>query len=272
MGFERAALNRDGKVVIIAVVRYKLTIAYRGTHYYGWQSQADAATPTEVKPTIQQTLQEAIANIVGHAVELVGASRTDGGVHAKGQVAHFDTGQVQIPPEGLRRAVNHALPRDILIKRIQQVDDTFDAISSTASKRYQYVIWNSPHRPVFVDDLVWHRWTMLDVPAMAQAGRLLEGEHDFTSFARPGHGRQHCIRTIHSCQVHMRWPKLIIGVEGSGFLWNMVRIIVGTLAEVGMGRRTADSITATLAALDRQAAGPTAPPQGLYLQWVKEAK
>jgi tRNA pseudouridine38-40 synthase len=250
-------------------VRYKLTIAYRGTHYYGWQSQADAGGDEPVRPTIQQTMEVAIASVTRHPVTLIGASRTDGGVHAKGQIAHFDTDQIQIPPEGLRRAVNHAMPADILIKRIQAVPDSFDAIRSTVRKRYQYVIWNSPYRPVFFNDLVWHRWTMLDVPAMARAARYLEGEHDFASFARPGHGRKHTIRTIHACQVHYRWPKLIIGVEGSGFLWNMVRIIVGTLADVGMGRRTAESLVETLSALDRTAAGPTAPPQGLYLQWVK---
>jgi tRNA pseudouridine38-40 synthase len=254
---------------MICPVRYKLTIAYRGTNYFGWQSQADAGGPEPVRPTVQQTMEEAIASITRHPVTLIGASRTDGGVHAKGQVAHFDTDQTQIPAEGLRRAVNHKMPTDILIKRIQAVPDTFDAIRSTERKRYQYVIWNSPYRPVFFNDLVWHRWTMLDVPAMARAAALLEGEHDFASFARPGHKRKHTVRTIYSCQVHYRWPKLIIGVEGSGFLWNMVRIIVGTLAEVGMGRRTAESMVQTLAARNRTAAGPTAPPQGLYLQWVK---
>jgi tRNA pseudouridine38-40 synthase len=272
--------------------RYKLTLAYRGTRYHGWQQQPALATYTGVRdpgtgvaplampasvfdpsgeqiPTIQGELKKTIADVVGHPVVVVGSSRTDAGVHAKGQVVHFDTDKVQIPQEGLRRAVNHRLPGDVLIRSIEPVPDTFDAIASARTKRYQYFIWNHADRPLFFSDLAWHRWHYLDVPKIAEAAKHFVGEHDFASFARPGHGRETTVRTVHACDVSFRSPKLIIGVEGSGFLWNMVRIIVGTLVQVGIGRTQPGEIPGMIAARDREAAGPTAPPHGLYLQWVR---
>jgi tRNA pseudouridine38-40 synthase len=272
--------------------RYKLTVAYRGTRYHGWQQQpalptyralrdpgegiAPVGTPgppfdpaAEQLPTIQGELKKAIADVVGHPVLVVGSSRTDAGVHAKGQVVHFDTDKVQIPQEGLRRAVNHRLPGDILIRSIEPVPEMFDAIASALTKRYQFLIWNHPDRPLFFSDLAWHRWHYLDVPKIAEAARHFVGEHDFASFARPGHGRETTVRSVHACDVSFRSPKLVIGVEGSGFLWNMVRIIVGTLVQVGLGRTQPGEIPAMIAARDRSAAGPTAPPHGLYLQWIR---
>ena len=255
--------------------RYKLTLAYRGSNYHGWQIQAvteNYKLPVpegQGIPTIQETVARAIASVVNHPVQLVGSSRTDAGVHAKGQLAHFDTDQIQIPVEGLRRAVNAALPSDIVIHAMEAVPPSFDAITSTTSKRYQYAIWNRPDRPAFFSDLVWHRWQTLDIAAMTQAASRLVGEHDFASFARPGHGRENTVRTMLSCDVSARGPLLVIGVEGTGFLWNMVRIVVGTLVEVGLGRYTPPQIDQMLAARDRQAAGGTAPPHGLYLQWIR---
>jgi tRNA pseudouridine38-40 synthase len=259
--------------------RYKLTITYRGTRYHGWQAQPllDAWSgpppePGEGVPTVQETLARTIASIVNHPVKLIGSSRTDAGVHAKAQVAHFDTEMTQIPPEGLRTAINDQLPPDILIRRMEQVPAGFDAILSTRSKRYQYFIWNANERPVFLCDLTWHRWKPLDLDVMRAAGATLVGEHDFASFARPGHGREHTFRTIHSLTIQGRGPKVVIGVEGSGFLWQMVRIIVGTLVEVGIGRFNAHDVRRMLQAKDRRAAGPTAPPDGLYLQWIKTVR
>jgi tRNA pseudouridine38-40 synthase len=256
--------------------RYKLTLAYRGTKYHGWQQQpalptwkGDAPAEGEGIPTIQETLKRALMSVVRHPVNVVGSSRTDAGVHAKGQIAHFDTDQKQIPIDGLRAALNSALPGDILVRSIEPVSDSFDAISSTTRKRYQYAIWNAPDRPLFFYELVWHRWRPLNITEMQAAANVLEGEHDFASFARPGHGREHTIRTIYSLDVHARGPRVIIGVEGSGVLWQMVRIIVGTLVEVGIGRYGADEVQRMLDAKDRTAAGPTAPPHGLYLQWIK---
>jgi tRNA pseudouridine38-40 synthase len=256
--------------------RYKLVIAYRGTRYHGWQTQpalknysGEAPPEGEGIPTIQETLERTLRSVVNHKVTLVGSSRTDAGVHAKGQLAHFDTDQLQIPPEGMRRAVNHRLPDDLIIRSIEPVTEAFHAIRSTRTKRYQYFIWHEEDRPIFFGDLAWHRWLPLDVDAMKEAAKHLVGTHDFASFAKPGHGRAETVRTLFACDVSYRKPKLIIGVEGSGFLWNMVRIIVGTLAEVGLGKYKPDDIPTMLAAKDRTAAGGTAPPQGLWLQWIK---
>src|SRR5262245_23440363 len=233
----------------MATVRYKLTLAYRGTRYHGWQAQPALESykgepPAEGQgiPTIQEVLSRAIGSVVGHPINLVGSSRTDARVHAKGQVAHFDTDQCQIPIEGLRQAVNSRLPEDILIRAIETVPDSFDAIFSTRSKRYQYFIWNHADRPVFFADLAWHRWQALALEPMRIAARHFEGEHDFTSFARPGHGREHAIRTITSFHVSARGGQIVIAVEGSGFLWNMVRIMVGTLVEVGLGKHQPEDI------------------------------
>ena len=256
--------------------RYKLTIAYRGTRYHGWQAQPAMETytgepPPEGQgiPTIQETLSRCIAEVVRHPVLLTGSSRTDAGVHAKGQLAHFDTDQVQIPKEGLRRAVNHQLPPDILVRSIEPVPMTFDAVQSTLRKRYQYFIWNSPDRPVFFNDLVWHRWQRLDVKLMQAGAAHFLGRHDFSSFARPGHGRDNTLRTVYSCDVSARPPRIVIAVEGSGFLWNMVRIMVGTLVQVGIYRYPPEQIAQMLEAKARDSAGPTAPPHGLYLQWIR---
>jgi tRNA pseudouridine38-40 synthase len=259
--------------------RYKLTISYRGTNYHGWQTQAANALwkgpkppPGHGIPTIQEKLRRALVKVVKHPVVLVGSSRTDAGVHAKGQVAHFDTDKGQIPTEGMRLSVNHLLPDDILVRTIEPVDRSFDAIWSTVSKRYQYVIWNSEDRPPLFSDLVWHRWKPLDVEAMGEAAKYFVGEHDFTTFARAGHGRYSAVRTVYSCTISRRGPRIVIGVEGNGFLWQMVRIMVGTVVDVGLGRWEPGIIPRMLEAKDRKAGGLTAPPQGLFLQWVKTAE
>ncbi|MEO6437227.1 MAG: tRNA pseudouridine(38-40) synthase TruA [Tepidisphaeraceae bacterium] len=256
--------------------RYKLTLAYRGTNYHGWQTQSytenyGGPKPAEGRgiPTIQEILARAVRSVVRHPVNLVGSSRTDARVHAKGQIVTFDTDQLQIPREGMRRAINAALPEDITIKAIDPVDARFNAVTWATSKRYQYAIWNRLERPTFFSDLVWHRWQTLDIDAMKDAARRLVGEQDFASFARPGHRRASTVRTIRSCEVSARGPLLVVGVEGTGFLWNMVRIMVGTLVDVGLECYAPDDIDTMLAAKDRRVAGSTAPPQGLYLQWIK---
>ena len=225
------------------IQRYKLKIAYRGTAYYGWQVQTVPKSwkkPLPKKghglPTIQETLRRAMEHVVNHPVKVVGSSRTDAGVHAKGQVAHFDTDKVGIPMDGLRRAINHQLPDDILVRAIEPVPMEFDAIAGTTSKRYQYYIWRGDDRPLFFADLAWHRWRELDIEAMQEAATYFLGTHDFASFSKPGHGRDNTTRTVLCCDVSYRHPRLVISVEGKGFLWHMVRIIVGTLVEVGLGK------------------------------------
>ncbi|MGA3067981.1 MAG: tRNA pseudouridine(38-40) synthase TruA [Tepidisphaeraceae bacterium] len=260
----------------MALQRYKLTVAYRGTRYHGWQRQLAVSTwkgetpePGCGIPTVQETLAKGLREVVRHPVTVVGSSRTDAGVHAKGQIAHFDTDQGQIPTEGLRMALNHQLPEDILVRSIEPVSEGFDAITSAVRKRYQYFIWTAPDRNPFIPDGVWHRWQELDTAAMRSAAGEFLGEHDFTSFVRPGHGRQNAVRTIYDCKVSTAGHKMVIGIEGNGFLWNMVRIMVGTLVEVGLGRYSPSDIGKMMAAQDRRAGGSTAPPHGLYLQWIK---
>jgi tRNA pseudouridine38-40 synthase len=259
--------------------RYKITLAYRGTRYHGWQTQALMDTYTGAPPppghgipTIQETIERAIRGVLRHPITLTGSSRTDSGVHAKGQIAHFDTEHVQFPKDNIRKSVNHQLPGDIIIRHIEKVPDTFNAVHGTVRKRYQYAIWNAFDRPVFFNDLVWHRWQKLDIDAMQAAAALFVGEHDFTSFARPGHGRDSTVRTVYDCEVTYRPPRLVVGVEGSGFLWNMIRIMVGTLVQVGLGRHRPEAIIDMINAHDREAAGPTAPPHGLFLQWIQTRK
>jgi tRNA pseudouridine38-40 synthase len=257
--------------------RYKLTIAYRGTAYHGWQKQLanmyyKGPPPSgglEGIPTIQETLAVAIKGVVKHPINLVGSSRTDTGVHAKGQVAHFDTYMTQIPPHGLQRAINSRLPDDIDVRSVEAVPDTFDAISSTKSKRYQYFLWNDRRKAVHFSDLTWNWWHRMDVDAMRDAAARLVGTHDFASFSKCGHGRESTVRTVYACDVSYRPPRLVFGVEGSGFLWNMVRIMVGTLVQVGMGTYRPEDITQMLESRDRTESGNTAPAHGLFLQWIK---
>ena len=256
--------------------RYKLTVAYRGTAYHGWQFQQPSATWKGPKPplahgipTVQSHLRQALIHVVRHDVTVVGSSRTDAGVHAKGQVCHFDTDKGQIPTEALRRSANYQLPDDIVIRSVEPVGPGFNAILSTVAKRYQYLIWNHVDRRAMMAGLAWHRWQPLDVAAMAEAATHFVGTHDFTTFCRPGHGRVTTVRTVHRCDVSYRAPRLVIAVEGAGFLWHMVRIMVGTLVEVGLGKHRPEAIRDMIAAEDRRAAGGTAPPHGLYLQWVR---
>jgi len=256
--------------------RYKLTIAYRGTHYHGWQVQKHSSTWKGVLPadgsglpTIQAVCSKAIRSVVDHEVLLSGSSRTDSGVHAKGQVAHFDTPMKQIPLDGMRRACNSRMPDDIVIKSIEPVPPEFDAIVNTDRKRYQYVIWNASDRDPLRDDLMFHRWQKLDFDAMRAAAAHFQGEHDFNAFAKPGHGRATTVRMLHECSLQVRGPMVVLGVTGSGFLWNMVRIIAGTLVDIGIGHINADDIPKILASRDRRNAGNTAPAHGLYLHWIR---
>jgi tRNA pseudouridine38-40 synthase len=220
-------------------------------------------------PSVQETMNLALREVLKHPVTCVGSSRTDGGVHAKGQVAHFDSIRTQIPLHGLRRAINHQLPDDIIVRAVEHVPPSFDAISSTVSKRYQYAIWAHPERPVFSADLFFHRWQPIDVDAMRAAAPHFVGTHDFSSFCKPGHGRETTIRTVHAVDVSRLGPRIVIGFEGSGFLWNQVRIMAGTLIEVGEGIYKPEQIPAMLEARDRRRSGKTAPPHGLFLQWIR---
>ena len=237
---------------------------------WAWRSAGRSFTADECSDIADQALARAWAALTPERfADFHTLARLLSYLRACVTTTMIDTIRTQIPPENIRRATNHTLPDDILIRSIEPVPRTFDAVTCTASKRYQYFIWNAPDRPPFIPDLTWHRWQKLDVPAMRAAARHLVGTHDFATFARPGHGRETTVRTVLACEVSFRAPRLVIGVEDTGFLWNMVRIIVGTLVEVGFGRHSPDAIPTMLAAKDRRAAGGTAPPHGLYLQWIK---
>lgn len=242
----------------------RLRLAYEGTRYSGWQVQPGRAT-------VQGALAEAIRRVTGETVLPKGSSRTDAGVHALDQVAAFDTTS-PLEPDAWRRAINAHLPPDITVTGADLAPPGFDPVGAAVRKRYRYRIHDAEAKPVLSRHLVWTWRGRLDVDAMAAAAPTLVGEHDFTSFESTPSTRLSKVRTIHSLEV-FRPPRADdalgaeawIEVEGNGFLYNMVRIITGSLVMVGAGRRTAGWLAEALAARSRPAAGPTAPPEGLVL-------
>jgi len=239
----------------------KLTIRYDGSGYHGWQSQPG-------KKTIQQELNRAVSSLVGRKVTVHGASRTDAGVSALGQVGLI-TINSPIPTENLAKAITDKLPADIAISEAVEVPKGFDLVGAVKSKLYRYSICTGPVRPVLQARHCWHLRAKLDSAAMAQAGKLLLGKKDFKSFAAASDKRQSSVRTVFRCEVIPEGDWTYINVEGDGFLYNMVRNIVGTLVEVGRGKWKPEKIREILDAKDRRAAGPIAPAGGLCLMWVK---
>ncbi len=240
----------------------KLTIEYDGTEYLGWQSQPDGKT-------IQGVLEETLKQITGEKVHVIGSGRTDAGVHALAQVAHFKT-ESPIDLNSLQRALNSLLPKDVLIKRAEEVDRDFHAQKKARSKVYEYRILNQPLRSVFHRQYSWHIPQKLDEEAMSKAALFLIGEHDFSSFRSSGTPTKTPVRTVFRAE----WKKdrggiLRFEIEANGFLKQMVRTIVGTLVEVGKGRISPEDFKEILHSKDRKRAGPTAPPHGLFLKEVK---
>lgn len=352
--------------------RYKLTIAYDGTEFCGWQKQfphedavpahlhgfkpedpeafplssvtdergvernetvqaasstSDIQHPTsDIDPrprrelrTVQSVVERAVRLVVREPIVLAGASRTDAGVHARGQVAAFSTLESGQGAGGrasggwpadrgtlpLMRAVNARLPDDVLIRSIEIVPDDFNPIGGAASKGYTYTLWCADHRPIWPRRTVMHLWHKMDVPAMRAAAAELIGEHDFAAFAATGHGRMTTVRTVFGCEVlessalmpapltisasdSRGWgpspmdppsalpgeaagdvQQLAIRVWGNGFLWNMVRIIAGTLVEAGKGKCGPERIREALRTGNRRLAGSTLPAHGLCLEWIR---
>jgi tRNA pseudouridine38-40 synthase len=254
-------------------MRYKLTIAYDGTAFHGWQAQE----PPGVAPlrTVQSVMQEALAITMQQPIKVQGASRTDAGVHAIGQVAHFDA-QTRIPIERMALAINARLPWDVEVRRAEIVHPQFDAIRDAIDKQYRYRLWTSTHRPLTRRHVVYHCWTPLHVQAMQEAAARIIGEHDFAAFASAGHGRESTVRTVHDCRIEVPPPDELTGgselhivISGSGFLYNMVRIIAGTLVEIGRGHWSPERVDLMLREAKRELAGPTLPAQGLCLEWIK---
>ncbi len=239
----------------------KLTVVYDGSEYHGWQIQPGFRT-------IQGTLTEVIRELVDQEVRVFGASRTDAGVSALGQVALVQIDS-SIPVENLARVITHRLPPEIAVAEAVEVPQGFDLMGEVKSKLYRYTIFTGQLRPVLQIKHCWHLPAKLDIDAMAQAAAMLVGKKDFKSFAAAADRRQTSVRTIFRCDVNRNDDWVYIDVEGDSFLYNMVRNIVGTLVEVGSGRRKPEKINEILEAKDRTAAGPIAPAAGLCLTWIK---
>jgi len=238
-----------------------LKVAYDGADYHGWQIQPG-------KKTIQGRLTEAVRSLCDSNATIRGASRTDAGVSALGQVA-LAVVDTPIPTGNLAGALNDRLPPDITILQAEDAPADFDLSTGATSKLYRYTIFTGPVRPVLKIRHCWHLPLKLDVEAMTEAAGILVGTKDFKSFASAADNRENSVRTILRCDLTSDGDWIYINVEGDGFLYNMVRNIVGTLTEVRRGRWKPEKITEIIEAKDRRAAGPIAPAGGLCLMWIK---
>ncbi len=245
----------------MATRNIKFTVQYDGSGYHGWQIQPG-------KRTIQGELFEAVSGLVGVRTHVHGASRTDAGVSALGQVGLFEVDS-SIPTENFPKAINGRLPRNIVVTSAEEVPLGFDLAGGVKNKLYRYTIYTGRHRPVLRLNQCWHIPKKLDVAAMNRAGQLLVGTKDFKSFASAGDRRDNSVRTIFRCDVTAEDKWIYVDVEGDGFLYNMVRNIVGTLVEIGRGKWSLEKISEILEAKNRTAAGPIAPAAGLCLMWIK---
>ena len=241
-------------------MRIKLTIEYDGTAYAGWQRQENALA-------VQQVIEEALTKLTRARVVIAGASRTDAGVHALGQTAHFDT-ESRIPPDKYAFALNTMLPADIRIRKSEAVSEAFHARFSNKGKRYRYLIYQSPHAGALNRNTHAHVIYPLDDDKMRRELTALIGTHDFAAFAASGSVVKDTVRTIYSASLARRGDELELLVEGSGFLYNMVRIIAGTLISVGAGRLEEGAFARAIQSGNRLDLGVTAPAHGLTLMEV----
>ncbi len=238
----------------------KLVLKYDGTNYCGFQVQRE-------EPTIQSELERAIERITGERSRVIPAGRTDAGVHAEGQVANFKTGS-RIPTERVPHALNSVLPQDIVVADCVEVPMDFNARYDARSKLYRYTVDNGPFPSPFWRRYALHLSQPLDVGAMRAAGTFLVGTQDFASFRASGSAAKTTTRTIQRFRCFRSGNLVHIEVQADGFLYHMVRIIAGTLLEVGTGKRSVDSIREVIRKRNREAAGPTAPAHGLRLMRV----
>jgi tRNA pseudouridine38-40 synthase len=240
----------------------KLTIEYDGTQYLGWQVQPKGST-------LQGILEEKLSALTGEKIDLLGSGRTDAGVHALGQVAHFKT-KSRLDVQTVQRALNSLLPSDMVIQRVEEVGEDFHARRSSKGKVYEYRILNRHLRSVFYRGYAWHIPQTLNIREMKKATRSLMGEHDFSSFQSVGSPKRTSVRKV----TRAEWKRgrdglLHFEIEANGFLKQMVRAIVGTLVEVGRRKITSEEFQKILDSRDRKKAGPTAPAHGLFLKEVK---
>ena len=241
----------------MSVKRVKLVVAYDGTNYCGWQVQPNGIT-------IEGVLNRELSKLLKEDIVVIGASRTDSGVHSYGNVAVFDT-NARMPAEKISYALNQRLPEDIVVQNSCEVPPDWHPRHCNSRKTYEYRILNRefpmPQRRLDT----WFVYRKLNIPAMCEAARRFEGTHDFKSFCSVNTAVEDTTRTIYSCELKQDGEVLTIRITGSGFLYNMVRILAGTLLAVGMGRLEPKAVAAIIAGKDRRAAGQTAEPQGLTL-------
>ncbi len=242
----------------------KLTIEYDGKEFNGWQKQPN-------KLNIQGNLERVISDITKEDIELIGSGRTDAGVHALGQVANFKTNS-NIPIEKFAIAINSRLKKSIVVKKAEEVPERFHSRYNCKKKTYRYVINNSETGSAIYRNLEYNFKIPLDIVKMQEAAKYFVGEHDFSGFKASGTSSKSSIRTIYSAKVEKNGERINIELTGNGFLYNMVRIIAGTLLEVGLGKIKPEEITEIIESKDRQRAGKTLPPQGLYLVEVDYGK
>ncbi len=247
----------------------KLTLAYDGTDFAGWQIQPSSKT-------VQATLEETIEKITAVRPSTLASGRTDAGVHALGQVVSFRT-ESRLSTEVLQRALNAVLPPSIAVLDVANMPDSFHVIRDALRKLYRYVIYNGPVRDIFSLRYAWHFVRgRLDADAMQRAASSLVGKHDFSSFETSGSPRKTSIRTVYDLRIERgrggQAHFITLEIEADGFLYNMVRTIVGTLVEVGRGARPESWPGEVLQSMDRRRAGQTAPPQGLFLVNVEYPK
>ncbi len=235
----------------------KLIIEYDGTNYAGWQVQPNGLA-------VQQVLEKALARVIGAPVRLHSSGRTDAGVHARRMIATFRT-ETTIPLRAFSDGLNTFLPLDIAVQEAEEVPVDFNPRRDAKGKHYRYTILNAPRRLPLVRLHTWHVREKLDLDAMRRAASHLVGEHDFAAFRASGCAAETTVRRIDALEIGREGDLINIDVTGSGFLRNMVRIIVGTLVEAGLGKRSPDTISSLLQAPDRGAAGMTAPAHGLCL-------
>lgn len=239
----------------------KLTVEYDGTNFNGWQIQKD-------KRTVQEEIQIALGKILKEEVTVIGSGRTDAGVHALAQVCNFKT-EKQIKPQELLFGINTMLPIDIVVTDVQEVDEEFNARISAKKKHYRYVINNSKFPSALNANREYHFKYFLDIESMQLAANDLLGEHDFKAFSASGCSVKDTTRNIYLLKVNRLGDRVIIDIVGNGFLYNMVRIIVGTLLDIGSGKSDICTIKNMLETKDRTLGGRTVGPEGLYMVGVE---